>query len=428
MVSPRILLTQKGDARLGDEAVDLAGRAGLELDEWQAFVLRESLRTREGGRWSAFEVGVNVARQNGKGGIIEARILAELYLVKSPLTIYSAHNFDTSLEHFRRVEFLVEETPELAREIMGVKGGRKYGITFGHGKEGIELTGNRRLRFRTRTKGGGRGFSCDCLILDECMFMPEWTHGALFPTVSARENPQIWYLGTAVDQLIHEHGVVFANVRERAVAGDDPGLAYFEWSVEENGGPDHVDEGVAGDQAAWAQANPALGIRITPEYVAQERRAMDNRTFAVERLGIGDWPRTDHVSGVIDIEAWNELEDGASRLQDPVFLAFDVSPDRTASIAAAGLNQAGRWHVEVIDSKRGTGWVAVRLAELVKKHKAAGVFCDAYGPAGSVVPQVEEAGVEITPLSAGEHAQACGRLVDAIEEGTLRSSRQRGTE
>ena len=249
--------------------------------------------------------------------------------------------------------------------------------------------------------------------------MPEWTHGALLPTLSARENPQVWYTGSAVDQLVHEHGVVFANARERALAGDDPGLAYFEWSVEENGGPNQVHDKVAGDQAAWAQANPALGIRITPEYVAQERRAMDNRTFAVERLGIGDWPRTDHVSSVVDIEAWNALADTASRLQDPVFLAFDVSPDRTASIAAAGLNQAGAWHVEVIESKRGTGWVAERVAELVKKHRAAGVYCDAYGPAGSLIPQIEEAGVEVTALSAGEHAAACGMLVDAIDQTKL---------
>ena len=88
------------------------------------------MRQRKDGRHAAADVGVNVARQNGKGAIIEARILAELFLVKSGLTIYSAHNFDTSLEHFRRIEFLIEETPKLAREITGNRGGRKYGVTF----------------------------------------------------------------------------------------------------------------------------------------------------------------------------------------------------------------------------------------------------------------------------------------------------------
>ena len=41
------------------------------------------MRERADGNWSAFEVGVNVPRQNGKGGIIEARELAGLFLLGS---------------------------------------------------------------------------------------------------------------------------------------------------------------------------------------------------------------------------------------------------------------------------------------------------------------------------------------------------------
>lgn len=423
MVKPRVCSLPKGKTdSLGDEAVELAAYAGLELDDWQQLILKESLKRNGGDRWSAFEVGVNVARQNGKGGIIEARILAELYLVKSPLTIYSAHNFDTAAEHFRRIAFLIEETPKLAREVPGTKGNRLgYGIRYGSGQESIELKDNRRLRFRTRTKGGGRGFTCDLLILDESMIMPEFTHGALLPTLSARPNPQVWYLGSSVDQEVHEHGVVFARVRARGVKGTDPSLAYFEWSVEGDN-PEAVGDDVATDQAAWAQANPALGIRISPDHVAFEQRSMDPRTFAVERLGVGDWPRTDHVSAnPLDLETWLALADETSKLTDPVCFAFDISPDRRTSIAAAGRNQDGLWHVEIIENRlKGTGWLAGRMEELVKKHKPAAVVCDGYGPAASLVPALEELGIEVTTTTAGEHAQACGRLVDVVEEGSLR--------
>jgi hypothetical protein len=41
--------------------------AGLILDPWQQFVLVNALGERADGRWAAFEVGVDVARQNGKG-------------------------------------------------------------------------------------------------------------------------------------------------------------------------------------------------------------------------------------------------------------------------------------------------------------------------------------------------------------------------
>jgi hypothetical protein len=407
--------------KVGDEAVELARSAGLELDEWQAFVLRESLRRRKDGRWSAFEVGLNVSRQNGKGAILEARELAGLFLLGEGLIVHSAHQFDTSMEAFLRMEQLLEEA-DLIKELRP-----RAGISRSHGAEGFVTKSGPRLRYRTRTKGGGRGFSCDCLILDEAMVISEMAHGALLPTLSARENPQVWYTGSAVDQLVHEHGVVFTRVRERGIKGDDPALAYFEWSVANEtadgaeAGPGQVSQAVADDQAAWAQANPALGIRITAEHVGYERRSMDPRTFAVERLGIGDWPRTDHVGdSPLDWQAWRLLEDELSVLQNPICLAFDVSPDRRASIAAAGRNQDGVWHVEIVEDRGGTGWLAARVAELVRSHRPTKVVCDGYGPAASLIPAVEKLDVQVETLTAGEHGQACGQLVDLVEQKALR--------
>ena len=133
------------------------------MDDWQQLVLRHALAEGPDGRFAPFEVGVNVPRQNGKGGIIEARELAGLFLLGEQLIIHSAHQFDTSLEAFRRLLDCVEGTPELSKLVKRV--------SRAHGEEGIELTTGQRVRFRTRTKGGGRGFTGDCLILDEAMIM-----------------------------------------------------------------------------------------------------------------------------------------------------------------------------------------------------------------------------------------------------------------
>lgn len=84
----------------GQDAIELAALAGLELDEWQQFVLVNSLgeadvwkcplcTNRSSGPgywecpehpvsdplhpWASFEVGLCVPRQNGKGGVLEAR-------------------------------------------------------------------------------------------------------------------------------------------------------------------------------------------------------------------------------------------------------------------------------------------------------------------------------------------------------------------
>jgi hypothetical protein len=103
-----------------------------------------------------------------------------------------------------------------------------------------------------------------------------------------------------------ENGVVFARVRERAVKGEDPSLAYFGWSPPFEH-PNEVTETHAADPETWAQANPGLGIRITEEHIAREQRSMDPRTFAVERLGVGDWPKASGDGGVVSVKHWLSL-------------------------------------------------------------------------------------------------------------------------
>jgi hypothetical protein len=148
---------------------------------------------------------------------------------------------------------------------------------------------------------------------------------------------------------------------------------------------------------------------------------MDPRTFAVERLGIGDWPRTDGGAQVIALEDWLALADPASRPVDPVCFAFDVTPDRAgASIAVCGLRPDGLAHVEIVERKRGTGWVPDRVAELVANHSPLAVICDAAGPAASLLPKLQDLDVDVLTVSAQEHAQGCGLIYDAVAEKTLR--------
>ncbi|MGE0025719.1 MAG: terminase [Thermoleophilia bacterium] len=414
--APRILHVPPYVSSAGDEAVELAQMAGLDLDLWQQLVLTHMLGERDDGKWAAFEVGLNVPRQNGKGGLLEARELAGLFLLGERLIVHTAHEFATADEAFRRLLMLIEQTPELDQRVMSV--------SRAHGKEGIELRGRQRIRFRTRTKGGGRGFTGDCLIYDECMILDDAAVGATLPTLSARPNPQVVYTGSAVDQLVHDHGVVWARIRERGLRGTDPALAYFEFSApgeDEEGkpiDPSEVPEEVAGNPEAWARANPALGVRITEEHVARERRSMDARTFAVERLGIGDWPATDPTAGgAIDFAVWKELVDEGSAAIDPVTFAFDVSPDRSVStIAAAGARPGGGYHVEVVDRRSGTGWLAGRLAELEERYSPTGILFAERSPAAAVAHAITATGFPLTAVPSQEFVDACGALVDHVAQ------------
>jgi hypothetical protein len=174
---PRLLHVPDYVSSTGEEACELAEMVGLDLDPWQRLVLQHGLGERPDGKWAAFEVGVEVPRQNGKGGILEARALAGLFLLGEGLIIHSAHEFATAEEALERMAMLLEGSEDLSRRVKTIK--------RSHGQEGVYLKNGQRLRYKTRTKGGGRGFSADCVILDEAMVIPEAMHGALMPTLSA---------------------------------------------------------------------------------------------------------------------------------------------------------------------------------------------------------------------------------------------------
>jgi hypothetical protein len=412
---PRLCWFPPSATSAGIEAIELSRMAGLILDPWEEFVLANALGEREDGKWAAFEVGLIVPRQNGKGSVLEARELAGLFLLNEQLMIHSAHEQATSSEHFRRLLNLIEGVPEFERRVLKAPRGK--------GAEAIELRGGQRILFKTRTGGGGRGLTGDFVALDEAMILPVATTAALVPTMAARSvtgNPQLWYSGSAVDQQKHEHGIVLARVRDRGLKHASR-VAYFEWSAEGDN-PDTVPASVLTDPAVWAQANPGMGIRISAEHIDNEcSGALAPREFAVERLGIGDWPSVDGPAAVLSLEKWMGLEDPMSAPVDPVCFAIDVTPDRGyAAIGIAGLRADGKRHVEIVEHRRGTGWVPERAARLVKTHKPLAIVLDAAGPAASLLPALADLEIEVTVVNAKEHAQACGAFFDVYDQDMLR--------
>lgn len=430
----------------GPEAVELARMAGIELDPWQQIELTHGLgespdwkcpacthRTAEFEvcpdhpdrepihPWAAFEVAEVVPRQNGKSELLIARQLAGLFLLEEELQIYSAHLFDTAMEIFRRLVFVVENCDDLRREVKH-RGSKLVGITYSHGQEGIELRDGRRIRFKARTGGGGRGFSADCLYLDEAMILREVFLGATVPTLSARANPQIWLAGSAPDEEDPAHdGVVLAKRRRRALKGGDESLAYFEHSAEGED-PGTVSAEVLDDPEQWALANPGLEIRITREYVANERRAMGDRQFAVERLGIGAWPDVSPDAGrIITQDAWDAVADPGSRIASGHVFGLDIDPGQAwASIAAAGARNDGLHHVGIIEHARGIGWVVDSCEEWLGRYPGAHLIIDPRADLGMLVLELEGLGVPLIKTTSADYKNACGGFFQAVTEKTLR--------
>lgn len=415
---PPIEVVPPSVSTAGQEAIDLAALAGLRLDPWQQHVLRLGMGEKPDGSWSAFEVAVNVPRQNGKGGIIEARELWGLFIGGEELILHSAHEFKTAKNAFKRIERLIRGCPDLHKRV------RTYRQTVG--EEGIELHSGQVLRFIARSKGSGRGFTGHCNILDEDMILGDDAMDALLPTMAAVEDPQIWYLGSAG---IGAQSVQLGRLRRRALASieagtPDPSLAYFEWSADP-----HVDEcpqdctahDDASSDEAVLKANPAVGYRLTLAKVANERMTLSKDGYARERLGVGDYPSDSADTWqVIGEDAWRALAASESRPGDPVVFSVDMTPERShAAIGVAGEWRGGT-HVEVVDHRPGTGWILDRAADLHEKWKPRCWVVDAGGPAGSLIADLQERlGVEVVQPKAREVAAACGQFYDAVSEQVL---------
>lgn len=382
----------------GDDAVELAAIAGLDLDPWQQHVLRVALGERADGKWSALEVGLLCPRQNGKGSVLEARELAGLFLFGERTIIHSAHEMKTAVEAFIRIRDLCKNTPELDEQV------RAYYQS--NEKTAIELKNGQRLRFMARSDGSGRGFTGDTIILDEAYNLPHATLRAIFSTMSAKSidgNPQLWYTSSA-GMLTSE---VLASVRERGTKGDKR-LAFLEWSA-----PDDAD---LNDRRAWALANPGLNIRIAEEFVEAERGALDDEGFARERLGIWHDPRR---GSVIIPEVWHDHGDASSQVEDgTIVIALDVAPmNASASLSIAGRRADGRPHVEVVKHQKGSGWMVEAAIKLAQNIGTTDVVLDPSGPAGALSAPLREAGLTVRETNAREMAQACVGFHRAFTEG-----------
>jgi hypothetical protein len=418
---PRVCSFPPFASSSGDEASQLAARAGLVLDPWQRYVMRHALGERPDGRWSAFEVGLVVPRQNGKGSVLEARALAGLFLFGERLILHTAHEVKTAGEAFLRIKGLVDNTDEFRRRVKR--------INNTHGEEGIELLNGQRLRFLARSRVAGRGFSGDCVILDEAFELPEAAVAALLPTMSAKPNPQIWYTSTAPNQEKDKNAHVLARVRRRGMAPSGLSrLAYFEWSVDADGLNDAERKALRADPRAWSQANPGLGIRLSEEFTASELAALSPKDFDVERLDIGDWPDDDESAWrVIGRSAWAALVDHAAEPVMPVAFAADATPDQSyGSIAVAWRDGDGRVHVELtrapddtLDHRPGTAWMIPRLVELCRRWDPCALVIDPKRQANALIPGLEEAGVEVVTTSARDMAQACGGLYEAATDSRV---------
>ncbi|WP_064075903.1 hypothetical protein [Prescottella equi] len=388
---------------LGDDAIDLAAAAELELLPWEQVLLRKSLGETEDGRWAATQVGLLVPRQNGKNIVVEARELAGLFLLEERKILHTAHEFKTAKDAFGSLAARIAVLPEL-EELCQLP------HRTSNEEVSIRMRDGRYCRYIARSQGSGRGFrEVDLVVADEAYALTDTHLGALRPTQSAaaaRGRAQFWMTSSAGSGS----STVLARVRAQGIAQENPRLLFAEYSCE----PD-ID---ITDRRQWAVANPSLGIFITEEFLAEQLDLMGEIEFAREHLGIWDDPRT---TAVITPDMWKACRDEDSEVTDPIALAVDVSPDQSvASIAIAGRRPDGLPYVELVARDQGMSWVPEAAARIFFEWDALAVVVDGAGPAGALISAFKE--LEIEPYVTGprEMAQACGAFFAEVAAQQLR--------
>lgn len=419
ITAPTHLSVPEHDASSGDEYADLAEMAGMTPDPAERIVLNALLAERSG-RWAAFEAAIVCGRQNLKTHTLEITALGDVFLRDVSRVVWTAHRYKTAADSFADLAAVVENNDWLRK--------RTHRVTTAAGDQSIKLLPRHsgpRIDFLARSTGGGRGLDGDTVILDEALYLTPAMMGALLPVLSSKPDPQVRY-GSSAGLLESE---VLRAIRNRGRAGGDPTLAYVEWATDRDGSC--VDRGCGheldavdcslDDEGRWFAANPALGGRISLDYVRSERRALPATEFARERLGWWEDPPNEGALNPIPYADWVACSSQVDVSGSLVF-AVDVSPDRTwsAVVAAGTTPDDGLVAVEVVDTRRGTTWVVDRVVELWERWSPESIVVDPSGPAGSLVADLEQAGVQLVQMTARDMAQACGELYDAVVSGSMR--------
>ncbi len=390
----------------------LASSYGLAPDPWQESVLEGWLGLKADGSWSSPRAGLAVPRQNGKNAVLEMRELHGMVTLGERI-LHTAHEVKTARKAFLRLASFFENPrkyPELAALLREI---RKT-----NGQEAIVLTNGGSVEFIARSKGSGRGFTADVLVMDEAQELVDDTLAALLPTISAspRGSPQQIYTGTPPGPKAN--GEVFTRTRAVGLAGTDNRLCWDEWSV--------IGDVDLDDRATWAKTNPALGGRLSYAFTADERAAMDDETFARERLGRWD---EDGGRAVVPAAVWAGLLDYDSKVATKHGFALDVSPNHSsAAIAVAGIRADGLSHIEVtsregvVDHRPGVEWVVPRLVELKSRQLNFRLSIAGGSAAEALVPEITAAGVTVDVVRGADVPAACGLFLTMAtsDPGTLR--------
>jgi phage terminase large subunit-like protein len=312
-----------------------------------------------------------------------------------------------ALTTFREVANAIEDNPELKKQLKK--------ILYTNGNEAIILKSGARLDVRAATRDSSRGASADFLFIDELREITQEAFAAATPVTRAKPNSQTLLASNAGDAF----STTLNELRERCQANPPPSMGYYEYSAPPFCALD--------DRKAWAAANPALGILITEDALAEALTVQTTEQFRTESLS--QW--IDSLQSPWPFGAVEDASDiNLKMAPGPLTVfAFDVSPSRRdASLVMGQVLPDGKIGVAVLETY--SSQVAVDeivIAASIKKwsdlYYPRLVCYDKYTTA-SIAQRLQNAGVQTRDVSGQSFYTACSDMYDALVNNRLRHSGQ----
>ena len=411
---PRLRVEPRRSSSEGEGAAMLMEAYAVPLDPWQRSILDCWLGLDEDRRNTVVSAGLSVPRQNGKNVCLEARELFGM-AIRGEKILHTAHQVRTSKKSFRRLAaiFTDRRHPEIMDLVKQIR--------YTNGEEAIELANGGSIEYSARSRQAARGFDgISLVVFDEAQELTDDQMEAILATLSASATGQRQIIYTGTPPYPGCPGEVFR--RRRSVCLSMPGAhdAWHEWSV----AAEAVGDIKADDRTIWYAANPAMGIRLSEDFTAEELRSLAADGFARERLGWWSPVLAEADVSAIKAEAWDECRSTETKPDGKTAYGVKFTADGSeVCLCGAVLPKDGPARISLIERRptsAGTRWLAEWLCE--RYEKAGCVVIDGRNGADVLCDRLAETwkakGSVIRP-TARQVVAAAGTLCDAVNEKTL---------
>ena len=409
--SPKLELPSAGQV-----VINLAKEFGQPLLPWQEYVVEDALQVTPEGKWAKSNIGILVARQNGKTALMRQVFLAHLYVFGSKQIIAMAQTRQLALDTFKQTVDMAESldwTRKRIKRVSRTNGQEELEIYCHHYPKSCteKCQRIRKYSIRAATSEGSRGSTANLLYVDELREISEEAWQAAVP-LTRTTGGQTWITSNAGS----EASTVLNGLRTRALMNQSPRMGWYEWSAAEGSQVNPPDI------RAIQQANPALGHLIDLESILDSAKFDTKEAFQTESLCL--WVSS--MSSPWNIEKWNEGERQIS-MQDglPTYMGLDLSFNRERAYLVSVQEQPDKnlavfvheWHK---DGGINDVMLAGEIAELARRFNPRVL---AYDPntAGFIAPHLARAQIQSvpTPWSSANFAIACDQTLNAMNSGRL---------